>query len=515
MNTLNKYLLITVSAILVLASSCHPSETGSEQAGEELKIFPDYADIIIPPNIAPLNFYIKNDGKAYFVRISNSKDRSVSVKSRSGTISIPLKAWKKLLADDPEGYLTISAYRKTGNGLWEKFNPVKNKIASQDIDPYIAFRRIPPANIMWKSMGIYQRSLEDFEESPIMVNSITDDNCMNCHAFNARNPEQFMFHMRAKYGGTFIYDNDSIHFVNTNSEYTRSAGAYPSWHPNGEIIAFSVNKINQAFNARIGRIANVLDKYSDIILYDIKNNSITRPAELATDLLENLPTWSNDGRKLYYICADKSDEDKRYNQIHYNLMAIDFETETRSFGHKDTLISADSFGKSVTFPRESPAGDFLSFIGLDYGYFSIYNREADVFLFNLKTGKISKPYLNSDLTESYPSWSGNGSWLMFVSKRYDGILSRVWFSFIDNQGNAGKPFVLPQKDPHYYDNHLYNFNRPEFISGKVELNPRKIFSIVKEGTVPAGFNEKASVNISSGATSAPTGKEADVYYHHD
>jgi hypothetical protein len=103
---------------------------------------------------------------------------------------------------------------------------------------------------------------------------------------------------------------------------------------------------------------------------------------------------------------------------------------------------------------------------------------------------------------------------MFVSKRDDGILSQVWFSHIDQKGNAGKPFVLPQKDPEFYKEYMYNYNRPEFISGKVSLNPRKVFSIARNKAKASSFNEAESVSLSTGAT-IPAREQEDEFYHHD
>jgi hypothetical protein len=506
--------IILLLSIISLVMACNPSPGKMEEPGESLDIYPDYASIVIPPNIAPLNFQIRNEGKAFIAEISNSKDRSIRVRSRKGSIEIPKRAWEKLLDEDRGGSLVITVCKKSMENRWVKLAPVRNEISTDEIDPYIAFRKIPTANILWKNMGIYQRSLENFRETPIMVNNLTGENCMNCHSFNKGDPEEMLFHMRGPYGGTVLTDHQGIHFVNTNSEHTRSAGAYPSWHPGGELIAFSVNKINQGFHARIGKSIFVVDKFSDIILYDVKENSITRPAELATDMLENFPVWSNDGRKLYYIITDKYDDTRPRESILYNLMQIGFDVENRKFGTSDTLISAKDFGKSITFPRESSSKGLISFIGVDYGYFSIYNQEADVYFYHTETGEITKPGINSEFTESYPSWSGNGSWLMFVSKRDDGILSQPWFSHIDENGNAAKPFVLPQRHPDFYSDYLYNYNRPEFISGKVMLNPRKVLSVARRDPDQSGFNQAASVSVTSGAT-VITGKPETVFYNHD
>ena len=499
---------------LPLVVSCNPSTGKVKQTDESLQIYPDYTSVAIPPNIAPMNFMVRNNGRAFIAEISNSQNRRIIIRDRKGIIQIPIHKWRKLLEEDKGGILTISVFRKTRGNQWERFAAVKNEIAKEKIDPYIAFRKIPASNILWNIMGIYQRCLENFKQYPIMVNTLTEKNCMNCHSFNAGDPEQMVFHMRAVHAGTFVMNRDNIQFVDTKSDHTRSAGVYPSWHPNGELIAFSANMINQGFHARMGKIDFVVDKYSDIVLYDVKANSITRPAALASEKLENLPSWSIDGTKLYYISADKIADSLSYELILYNLMSIGFDERTRKFGDSDTLINAKHFGKSISFPRESPTHAIISFIGLNYGYFSIYNNEADVYFYNTETKEITRPPVNSEFTESYPSWSTNGSWLMFVSKRDDGILSEVWFSHIDKNGNAGKPFVMPQRHPDFYEHYLYNYNRPEFITGKVRMNPRKVYAYVKKGAVPSVFNEAESLDISSGATIL-TGKTEDVFYHHN
>jgi hypothetical protein len=82
--------------------------------------------------------------------------------------------------------------------------------------------------------------------------------------------------------------------------------------------------------------------------------------------------------------------------------------------------------------------------------------------------------LNSDFTDSYHSWSSNSRWLVFSSKRIDGLTARFFISYIDETGNAIKPFVLPQKDPEFYQRFLKSFNLPEFSTFEVKVNPGNI-----------------------------------------
>jgi hypothetical protein len=62
--------------------------------------------------------------------------------------------------------------------------------------------------------------------------------------------------------------------VNTKTDQTISPGVYPSWHPNGRDIAFSVNHIAQTFHAMAEKKVEVLDTISDIILYDAVRNEV-------------------------------------------------------------------------------------------------------------------------------------------------------------------------------------------------------------------------------------------------
>ena len=128
--------------------------------------------------------------------------------------------------------------------------------------------------------------------------------------------------------------------------------------------------------------------------------------------------------------------------------------------------------KSASFPRISPDGKYLIFTLADYGTFPIWHKEADLYMLNMQSGMCTKMELNSNETESYHSWSSNGRWLVFSSRRMDGRSGRPYFAHIDSVGNQGKEFVLPQKDPSLYSWMLESFNIPELVNGRIKVNPR-------------------------------------------
>ena len=122
-----------------------------------------------------------------------------------------------------------------------------------------------------------------------------------------------------------------------------------------------------------------------------------------------------------------------------------------------------------------------------YGNFTIWHKDSDLYLMDLSTNEITKPDINSDEAESYHTWSSNGRWIVFSSKRADGLFTRPYFAYFDTNGKAYKPFLLPQKDPRFYDTFLKTYNVPELVTSAVELNPRILSKIARSETSNASF----------------------------
>lgn len=472
--------------ICLAAYACSGKMSSFTEADREATIFPDYSNVTFPPNIAPANFVIKEKAERFMALIHSPDGNEITIHSGNGKIIIPQKKWKRLLQARIGKDLIVDIFARN-NRRWTKFRSIVNHVAAEKIDDYLVYRLIEPGFETWNKMGIYQRCLENYDEKPIMINDMSDGNCMNCHAFCSNNNNTMMFHMRAQHAGTVIFQNGKLEKINTKTDKTISPGVYPAWHPGGHYIAFSVNSIVQIFHSLPERKIDVIDTLSDVVLFDVETNKISTCEALSTkENFETFPAWSPDGKYLYY-CSAKIVPLQKYDQIRYNLLRIAFDPVSKQFGNVDTVVSAAAKRLSVSFPRVSPDGKYVLFCMSAYGNFSIWHPESDLYLKNIQTGEIVKPDINSSQADSYHTWSSTGRWIVFSSRRINGLFTHPFFAYFDSTGIAHKPFILPQKDPSYYDTFIKSYNVPELVTSEVRLNPRILSGMVYAKAVQATF----------------------------
>jgi len=491
-----------IAGMMLPLVCCQDASIGTySEIGALPRIDPDYTDVVMPPNIAPLNFVIEEEGSEYHVEIHGSRrGKSIGIRTRKNTIQIGAGAWKEILAENAGGELFFDVYVKGESGEWGKFRSIVNRIAAEEIDRFVAYRLINPGYVLWWDMGIYQRDIESFSESTIFSNRPTDRNCMNCHSFCWNDPQRMLFHMRDGYGGTMLSADGEIRKVDTSTRYTMSAGVYPAWHPDGGHIAFSVNKISQSFHNAPGKSIHVWDRASDLIVYNIERNTVTTSPKVSTRHLENLPAWSPDGHYLYFCRGPEGQEGMRYSEYRYDLARISCDVEENRWGEVEVVIPAAALGKSVSFPRISPNGAHLLFCGSDYGYFSIHFASSDLYMLDLGSGQSRELNVNSEHSDSYHSWSSNSRWFVFASKRRDGLCSRLYFSYVDSLGTAHKPVLLPQEDPTFYDSFIRNYNVPELITDAVQIDHWELTRVARAAPRKVAFDETVDTDALSGAT---------------
>lgn len=495
-----KLIFFLALGFTLLLNSCNLNlPENYRETKHQAEIYPDYVDVTIPVNIAPLNFSIEEEGDEYIVQLSGEQNQ-VTVHSKSSIIQFDQKKWKKLIYNSKGKSITAQIFILKDKE-WHKYDPFNFFVSEDKIDSYLTYRLINSGYILWNKMGLYERNLETFSESPIVVNTSINDGCVNCHTASRTNPEKALFHVRAKHSGTILIDGNNIEKLDTKTDYTMSSAVYPAWHPNGRHIAFSINKIHQMFYSVQGKSIEVSDKYSDLIVYDTETKRITTSPKLSTEQRENLPEWSADGKSIYYISAPPANDLEDRIRAKYSLVKIPYNIEENQWGEVDTLISGPEINHSISFPKCSPDGKLMAFNMTDYGYFTIHHKTSELYLMDLETNKYwNAKNINSSETESYHSWSSNSRWLIFSSRRIDGVHTRTFIANIDDKGRCAKPFVLPQRNPNFYKDYLLNYNRPELMVEKTPVSSKRIRNKVYRNAKKTDFDPSVEVNALSGAT---------------
>ncbi len=483
--------LIFYLLIFFILWSCNKSPDNTFlDTGRSAAIDPDYTEITIPPNIAPLNFNINDEGAAYYVKFSGTNEISFGIASGKGKILIPEKKWRKMLGENTGGVINIDIYIRSNNGQWEKYDPVKWHVAEEQVDPYLSYRLLYPGYESWMELSIKQRNLSGFREHSVIENTLVDDNCINCHSYNNGRSDDFLFHMRGTMGGTYFYSEGNLTKTNLKTGEIKNGAVYPRWHPSGQFVAFSSNKIVQRFHSADNKKVEVSDLESSLVMYDIVKNEMMN-VELADKekYMDTYPEWSPDGKYLYFCRAEQIGEVYDYKDIRYSLCRAALDPNKRIFGNTEIVFDAARINKSVAFPRISPDGKFIVITLADYGCFPIWHKEADLWSIDLETFEPKRLECNSNCTDSYHSWSSNGKWLVFSSKRVDGLTARPYIAYINEDGKSSKPFVVPQKDPGFYNRFLKSYNIPEFSSVKIDLNPGKIRRVAAAPAIQARWSE--------------------------
>lgn len=457
--------------LFLLFTGCRQPEEGIISLGNFPSIYPDYINVTVPFNVAPLNFKMKD--KCQHVKVTLSGRKDIIKLQSSYKISIPFRKWKRLLEAQKNDSIVVNISALI-EGKWYRYKPFCIYVSADMIDPYLSYRLIEPGYEVWNKLQICQRDIENFEETVIVDNNLIDGGCVNCHTYSKQDPSLSFFHLRNKNGGTMIQKNGKFRKLNTATDSTISAGVYGSWHPGGRFIAFSTNVIIPEFHSINNLRLEVYDTISDVVVLDIEKNEILKNRFLSgKNELETFPAFSADGRKLFFCSAKVTRMPENYKSIRYSLCAISFDPDAVSFGTKtDTLVSCFQTGKTISQPKPSPDGKYILFTSFDYGNFPIWHKEADLHLLKLSDLSIDTlPMVNSDNSDSYHSWSSNSRWFVFASKRDNGMYGKPYFAHIDENGRCSKPFLLPQKDADFYDLFLKSYNIPELAKGPVLFSP--------------------------------------------
>ena len=470
--------LVILMALAIL-SSCTPTPRDVQKSDKLPPIYPDYCDVTIPENIAPLNFLLRADCEAIQVQAGD-----ITINARGNEVTFDMSEWKELMGKNAgrELVVTITALI---NDQWIEYKPFTWNVVKDKIDPYLTYRLIEPDYEIFNRLQIQQRCVENFDVNAIGHYEQLGNRCMNCHTFAHQDPQLSMMYVRGEGGGAILNQNGTLSKLNI------PGSVYFCFSPSGRYITYSTQKIIPAFHSVASKRLEVYDASSNVYVADMQEHRIISSPLLCDSLkFETFPTFSPDGKYIYYCSADTVSLPQDIHKLQYRLVRIPFDEQTGTIGTEiEELIPLADMTQptkqSVCHPRISPDGRYLLYTVADYGTFPIWHPEADLQMMDLQTGAIDTlAMVNSEKSDTYHSWSSNSRWFVFASKRDDGLYGKPYFCYIDKNGKSHKPFCLPQKHPTFYDNNLKSFNAPELGKGKVPFDANDVAKVMKQEAIP-------------------------------
>lgn len=487
------FILLCLCASVAVAPAVDTGKTGVEagrSSGRLPRMRPDYCGTVIPPNIAPLNFRLKEEGVSFRVTIRSTHGDPIRISGRSLDVVIPEKPWHRLLETNRGEALLFDVSVRTKDGGWTGFKTVSNRIAAEEIDGYLVYRKIHPSHNSWRDMGLYQRNLATFDESAILTNDRYQTGCAHCHTFLGNRPDRMSVDVRK----SDYADFNSSQLIVEGDRVTKfeNVVGFTAWHPSGRMLACTVNKTGLILHTARNEMRDIVDRDSWIGYFFLGSDSIrTAPALSRKDWLENYPAWSPDGRDLYFSAAKMLWTDKNtvppehYEEVRYDIFRVRYDIDADRWGEPEPVLLSRNTGRSMNQPRISPDGRWLTFNGCDYSCWPSYHTDADLYIVDLKKAAESgrfesrKMEINTERCESWHTWSSNSRWMVFSSKKDNPLFNRSYITYVHEDGSLSKAFVVPQKNPLFYDSYPKTYTIPELVTGPVKIRAEKLSRIIR------------------------------------
>ena len=470
-------------------------------------IFPAYADsLVLPPNMAPLNFRIKADTFSkgpYFVRFyacDAAGNKIDSLRFRTNRfVQFDIREWKRCMAAAMagKGEVRLEIFGRSET-QWVGYAPKVWKVVSDSIDPYIVYRLSAHDENPCLRLQVVQRSLCDFSQTVLMDNHLIENNCMNCHAGSDNDATKMLVHIRGRYAGTILFHRGKVLKIALPYDYPDLRLAYPSWSADGKFIAFASTRINVHPYVNSFRTQDIItDTLGRILIYDVEHNRLFSSPELMDARYENsFPAWSYDGKTLYFLRTSpwdsinkQGDAKQRLAAFRYRLAAVSFDARTCTFGKVREVFNFGDQAYSLSMPSVSPDERYILATALTVGSFPSQNQ-GDLVLLKRRVPDAESDFeetdaslLNSPDGEKYHTWSSNGRWVVFGSKRINGATAHIYIAYFDRDGHFSTPFVLPQEQKNFYLKNTRSFLFPTLNRNKADFTAWEWAEAVKREPV--------------------------------
>ena len=228
-------------------------------------------------------------------------------------------------------------------------------------------------------------------------------------------------------------------------------GLFPQVSPDGKAVATTINESIFIVNYMDYRFCQTFYPTRGVIgIYDRETKEIsTLPGANLEEYVQGNPVWSPDGKSLVFIRAKARDRygpgpkptkanDPEETQIQFDLYRIPY--NDRQGGTAEPIPGASNNGMSNSFPKFSPDGKWIVFVQARNGL--LMRPDSKLYIIPAQGGQPRLMNCNTTLMNSWHSWSPNGRWLVFSSKS-NTPYTRMFLTHIDENGIDTPAVLIP------------------------------------------------------------------------
>ncbi len=368
-------------------------------------------------------------------------------------------------------------------------------ISKVETDPLIVYRSVSPLFHALKTPDINYRDVSTFEQKTFLPGN--RQYCTNCHSFPLDNtiPDEkmnFSIAVRRNVGTKQYRILGLYNFAEKTGKTLNINSFFMSWHPSGTKVAVTGGDSVAVRPLITLETQEFYVKVADILIVDYDTLQVKAlPGASTPQYMETLPTWSPDGETIVFARA--TEMGRIFVEKQFNLFRIPY--NGGKGGEPVPLKGASRNNLSNYAPRFSPDGKWLCINQAEYA--SLVAPTSDLYLIDTSKDEWSEPLkLDCNVPEagdSHHSWSSNSRWMLFASKRDDGIFARIYLTEIDDQGRASPPVELPS-----LGDTMLCYNVPEFLRARLPIDAMDIYN--KTGSLEG-------VDAPSGVAGGPGGRK--------
>ncbi len=433
---------------------------------------------VFPPNLcAPNVTWVDAEDDLWLVRIEARGVRRQWL-SRERTLTIPDEAWAEIVKS-PGMPVRIEVRGIRRSGFAGKARPEVNVarltccVSFDPADPVVVYRLVDPPFLNVKTPNTYFREIAK-REPKVLVDS-RGKYCVNCHSFSNSSGTEGTLALQVRDIGSAT--SGSVSYLSfcdlakgkgyrVSMPFPVQMTTFMAWSFDGTRIAFAANQDLASFAPFVLETQNTMQSESDIAVIDTRTwTARLVPGASEPGVIETFPSWTPDGSKIVF-CSGPAKRPEPLTRFALRIVPAEG-------GVAKPIPNIPDDNASRVYPHFSADGLWLMFTQTAGG--ALVKPTSDLYImpanFSEAPRKLecNSPYA----ADSWYSWSSNSRWIVFTSKRDDGIFARLYLAHIDTDGRASPPVRLPISDEP-----RMSFNIPEFVTSAPTVTDRQVFDSI-------------------------------------